>query len=151
MPARLQVRRAGPADLPALLALEQNFPGDRMSARSLRRLLAGDSAAIWVARAGGTTLGSLVLLMRRNNAVGRIYSVVVDPAARGQGIAGRLVNAAERHARLGKKALMSLEVRADNAPARALYRRLGYAETAVLRAYYEDGADGLRLRKPLPG
>ena len=147
----MQVRRAGPADLPGLLALEQLFPGDRLSARSMRRLLAAPSAAIWVARDGPATLGSLILLTRRNSGVARIYSVVVDPAARGQGIAGRLVGAAERQARMGKKGLMSLEVRADNAPARALYRRLGYAETEVLRAYYEDGADGLRLRRSLSG
>ena len=147
----MQVRRAGPADLQALLALEQHFPGDRMSPRSLRRLLVSPSAAIWVARDGAATLGALVLLTRRNTGVARIYSVVVDPAARGRGIAGRLVGAAERQARVGKKALMSLEVRADNAPARALYRRLGYAETEVLCAYYEDGADGLRLRRSLSG
>ncbi len=147
----LQVRRAGRGDIPALLMLERHFPGDRMSERSMRHLLAAPSAAIWVARDGSVTLGSLVLLTRRNSGVARIYSVVVDPEARGQGIAGRLVAAAERFARLGKKALMSLEVRADNAPARALYRRVGYAETATLRSYYEDGADGLRLRKPLSG
>lgn len=147
----LRVRRAGPADAAALLALEQHFPGDRMSARSIRRLLRAESAAFWLARDGSRVLGALLLLTRRNSGVARIYSVVVDPQARGHGIAGRLVAAAERHARLGKKGLMSLEVRADNGPARALYRRLGYTEAAQLCAYYEDGADGLRLRKALSG
>jgi ribosomal-protein-alanine N-acetyltransferase len=38
-----------------------------------------------------------------------------------------------------------LEVRADNAAARALYAKLGFAESGQLPGYYEDGADGLRL------
>jgi ribosomal protein S18 acetylase RimI-like enzyme len=44
---------------------------------------------------------------------------------------------------------MMLEVRCDNVAAQALYRRMGYAVTASLPAYYEDGGDGLRFSKPL--
>ncbi|HSW14416.1 MAG TPA: GNAT family N-acetyltransferase [Solimonas sp.] len=150
-PAPVQIRRARPADAAALLALEQHFPGDRMSVRSLRHLLQVPSAALWVAQREGKVLGALVLLTRRNSGIARIYSVVVSPAARGAGLGRRLVLAAETHARRSKKSLMSLEVRADNAAAIALYLGLGYTQQRALAAYYDDGADGLRLRKTLSG
>lgn len=146
-----RIRRARPEDAAALLALEQHFPGDRMSARSLRHLLRAPSAAIWVAERDGAALAALILLTRRDTRNARIYSLVVAPPARGTGLAQRLVGAAERQARRSKKALISLEVRADNLAARSLYARLGYGEIAPLRAYYEDGADGLSLGKILGG
>lgn len=142
------IRRARAADAAAILALEQWFPSDRMSARSVRRFLSVPSAAVWVAELAGEVAGSLVLLTRADARVARIYSVVVAPSARGQGLAQRLVAAAEREARKQKRDV-SLEVRADNAAARALYRKLGYVEARHLPAYYDDGADGLRLVKPL--
>lgn len=150
MESAARIRRARPGDAAALLALEQHFPGDRISARALRRLLAVPSAAVWVAEgAAGAVLGGIILLTRANSAVARIYSLVVAPAARGQQLGQRLVAVAERAARRDRKTLMRLEVRLDNAAARGLYARLGYGETQHLPCYYEDGADGLRLAKPL--
>jgi len=151
MAGAARLRRARPDDAAALLALEQHFPGDRMSARAVRHLLRSPSAALWVAERGGAVLGALVLLTRRNSRIARIYSVVVSPAARGEGLGRRLVGAAERHAAAMRKIRMALEVRADNRAARDLYRGLGYQEIAALPAYYEDGAAGLRLHKPLSG
>jgi ribosomal protein S18 acetylase RimI-like enzyme len=144
------IRRARPGDVGALLDLERHFPGDRMSRPSLRRLLRRPSASVWVAQAPDRTLlGALILLTRVNTSVARIYSLVVAPQARGQGIAQRLVQAAERAARRGGRQTMSLEVRVDNQAARALYARLGYQEQMLLLDYYEDGAEGIRLRKAL--
>lgn len=144
-----RIRRATLDDAAALLALEQHFPGDRMSRRSIRHLLRSASAAVWVAERDGGVLGALILLLHRGTQVARIYSVVVSPASRGEGLGRQLVETAERHARDGKKALVSLEVREDNRAALALYRRLGYNIGRRLPGYYEDGTDGLRLTKPL--
>lgn len=119
-----------------------------MSAATVRRFLRVPSAVVWVAEDAREVLGSLVLLTRKTTGVARIYSVVVSPAARGQGLAHHLVSAAEAHARKHKK-FISLEVRVDNVAARALYRKLGYAEALTLVAYYDDGTDGLRLTKQL--
>lgn len=145
--ARLRAGRA--EDLDALLALEALFPSDRLSRRGWRRFLRSPRATVWVAARGGEVLGDLVLLRRAGSRRARIYSVVVAPAARGQGLGERLVAAAERSARqLGCEAV-SLEVRADNAAARALYAKRGYLEQRILPRYYGDGADGLRLLKVL--
>ncbi|HEY9547544.1 MAG TPA: N-acetyltransferase [Solimonas sp.] len=149
-PAAARLRVAQIDDLDALVALEQHFTGDRMSRRAFRHLLHSASATIWLAQASAQTLGALVLLTRRGSRRARIYSVVVSPAARGQGLGRRLVQRAEREARQLGYIGVSLEVRQDNQPARALYAALRYTVLAELPGYYEDGAAGLRLRRDFP-
>jgi len=113
----------------------------------VRRLLADPDRLQLLAEEGaGGPVGAI-----RFDRDGReaVVSVVVAPAARGRGLARRLVAVAEAQARrLGSDAV-ALEVRADNRAARALYARLGYVEVARLPEYYEDGAAGLRLVKRL--
>lgn len=150
MKRRAQIRRGRPADAAGIVALEALFPSDRMSARSVRRFLWTPSAAVWTAVAGTGVVGALVLLTRRGSRAARIYSLAVHPSARGQGLARRLVQAAEAEARRRGRPCVTLEVRIDNAAARALYAGLGYAERDQLPRYYEDGAPGLRLHKTLP-
>lgn len=148
MPAAT-IRRAAMADLAELLRLEALFPSDRMAARTLRRFMRSPTADFWIAESATRVLGNLLMLRRRTSTTARIYSVIVDPAARGMGLGAQLVTTAEAEARRLGLARMSLEVRADNAAARAMYARLGYAETAQLPGYYDDGGDGLRLVKAL--
>ena len=145
MSATARIRAARPSDAAGILALERLFPGDRMSAASVRRFLRIESADVIVADRQGTLVGALVVLVRRDSRRARLYSVVVAPSARGQGLGARLVVRAERCARDRGCTGMQLEVRQDNAAARALYRHLGYDERQVLPDYYEDGATGLRL------
>ncbi len=136
-------------DAAAIFALEDHFPSDRMSMRSVRRFLSVPSAHVWVAELAGEVVGTLIWLSRVNGQTARIYSVVVAPEARGRQFAQRLVQAMEAHALKQGCTRATLEVREDNPAARALYAKLGYVETAKLRAFYEDGADGLKLVKPL--
>lgn len=143
------IRRARPADAAAILALEAIFPSDRMTIRSIRRFLRVPSASVWIAERDGTVVGNLIWLRRAGSRAARIYSVVVAPEARGLKLAQRLIAAMEQEATRAGCATATLEVRADNAAARSLYARLGYAETRTLPGYYDDGADGLRLEKAL--
>lgn len=154
---KTRIRLAMPEDQPGILGLERHFPSDRLSARALRGLLQSNSAMIWVALPPpSSTLHSppslsaaLILLTRRNSRSARIYSLAVNPAARGQGLAKKLVQKAEAAARRRGCERLSLEVRADNAAARGLYAGLGYAELKRLPGYYDDGAPGLRLHRQL--
>lgn len=141
----LRVRAARASDAAAILQLEALFPSDRMSLRSVRRFLRVDTARVFVAEQASCILGNLVLLFRRGSPAVRIYSVVVDPAARGLGLGHRLVEGAEREARRRGLRRVTLEVRADNLAARGLYASRGYVVARELPAYYDDGADGLRL------
>lgn len=80
-----------------------------------------------------------------------ILSIGVDPAARGQGVAGRLIEALlERLSRCGVGRLF-LEVEETNAAALALYHRFGFITVGRRRAYYREegrpGGDALVLRR----
>lgn len=77
-----------------------------------------------------------------------MMNLAVAPQRRRQGIGRRLVEElTARLARMGSRSL-TLEVRASNAPARALYEAMGFAQTGLRRGYYRSPReDGLILRK----
>jgi ribosomal-protein-alanine N-acetyltransferase len=143
------IRPGRPGDAAAILALEALFPGDRMSPASVRRFLRVPTAAVLIAEREGAVLGNLVWLRRRGSRRARIYSVVVAAEARGLGLGRQLVERMQRDALAAGCVTATLEVRADNTAARALYAGLGYAVEAALPGYYEDGGDGLRLTRAL--
>lgn len=145
------VRRAVPADLDALVHLEQaSFPGDRLSRRQYRHHLGSAGACILVAECDTPEpAGSLVLLFRRDTRIARVYSLATAAAMRGRGIGSRLLAAAETAARERDCHALRLEVRSDNAAAIALYQRSGYHRIGTRAGYYEDGADAWRFEKRL--
>lgn len=150
MAADLLIRRGVARDVDAMLALEAVFPSDRMSRRSVQHFLKAPTARVLVAEsASDAMLGNIIGLRRKGSSAMRIYSVVVAPEARGLGIGQKLVAALEALAADEACDRVTLEVRADNAAARALYAKLGYREVEALPGYYEDGSDGLRLSRAI--
>ena len=145
------LRDARPADLPALLALEAQFPGDRMSPRQFRHHLRNPAAALRVLVEAGRVRGYALVLVREGTRPARLYSIAVDRAARGRGIGAALLRDADRAARRRGRDRLRLEVRADNRAALALYERAGYRRFGRRPGYYEDGADAERLEKILHG
>ena len=143
------LRDARPDDLPALLALEAQFPGDRLSARQFRHHLRNPSAALRVLVAGGGLAGYTLVLVRRGTRQARLYSIAVDAAQRGRGHGETLLRDAEKIARRAGRAALRLEVRADNRAALSLYEKAGYRRFGVHPGYYDDGADAVRLEKAL--
>jgi ribosomal protein S18 acetylase RimI-like enzyme len=145
------VHPATQADLDALVALERRaFSGDRMSRAQYRRHLGSASAAVLVADTPQEgLLGSALVFFRRGSALARLYSIATAPAARGRGIGGHLLGAAEDAARARGCRALRLEVRVDNAAAIALYERAGYRRIGSYAGYYEDGADAWRYEKHL--
>lgn len=143
------VRAARPADLPALLALESLFPGDRLTPRQLRHHLRNPRARLRVVADAGRLAGYALLLLRHGSCVARLYSIVVDPAQRGRGHGARLLVDAERQARRAGATELRLEVRSDNATATALYEARGYLRLGRREAYYEDGAAAWRYGRAL--
>ena len=77
-----------------------------------------------------------------------MMNLAVAPQRRRQGIGRRLVEElTARLARMGSRSL-TLEVRASNVPARALYEAMGFVQTGLRRGYYRSPReDGLILRK----
>ena len=68
---------------------------------------------------------------------GYINNVAVAPQFRRQGVADELIAALVRFGR-AKLAFLTLEVRASNAPAIALYAKHGFREAGRRKNYYDD-------------
>jgi len=149
--AALRVRRARPADLDGLVALElASFASDRLSRAQYRRHLRSASARLLVAVAGRQPLlGAALVFFRKGSRMARLYSIASRPDARGLGVGARLLAAAEAQARHRGCLAMRLEVRADNPAAIRLYERQGYRRLGRLDGFYEDGTDGWRYEKAL--
>ncbi len=82
-------------------------------------------------------------IARRSGDEAEILTIMVDPAWRGQNIAGRLLERALAELAAQGASQVFLEVERDNLAACALYRRLAFAEIGRRQAYYAR-ADGTR-------
>ena len=95
--------------------------------------------------------GFLILSFAADEA--EIIDLGVVPEARREGLARALLKTGEALAAERGAARLFLEVAVDNAPARALYLGLGYAEIGSRKAYYHrpDGSrvDALIMGKDL--
>lgn len=104
----------------------------------LAEVVGSPATTLFVARADdGTIVGSLTLALFRVPTGLRawIEDVVVDAAARGQGVGEALSHTALEHARRAGARTVELTSRASREAANRLYRRLGFTprETNVYR------------------
>ncbi len=149
------IRKSRPADAAALMALEITcFPEDeRFPLRTWRHLLGPaamhGSALTQVIPAGDGIGAAISTLYRQGSTVARIYSLAVDPAQRGRGLAKALIDAASKAARQRGCTTQSLEVRSDNAAATGLYVKFGFTAVEDLKHYYAKGVHGTRYRRDL--
>lgn len=75
---------------------------------------------------------------------GLIANIVVHPGYRRLGIGTRLVNEVIEYAKKHDIKRLTLEVRASNAPAIALYENMGFKKEGVRRGFYDSPKeDGL--------
>jgi ribosomal protein S18 acetylase RimI-like enzyme len=146
----VRTRAATLADLDAIEALEnRSFAHDRLSRRSLRRLLARPTCIFIVAPADGAVAGYALALFRTGAVAARLYSIAVDGRSARRGLGRLLVAACEAEAEARGCAALRLEVRADNLGAIRLYQARGYRIFGRHATYYADGGAALRFEKPL--
>jgi len=144
------IRPADEADLDTIYALEcASFLTDRLSRRSLRRFVKASHRPTLVARSSGRLIGYVLISLNARSQSARIYSLAVEAGHGRRGVGRELLHAAERYARAHGRKSLRLEVRYDNAPAIALYRKLGYRDFGDYPGYYADGATALRFEKAL--
>ncbi|WP_405686465.1 GNAT family N-acetyltransferase [Streptomyces sp. NBC_00057] len=110
------------------------------------RLVRCETNTVLVARAGGSIVGTLTLLLLPvpTGLRARIEDVVVDTEARGQGIAALLTQEALTLAREAGARTVDLTSRPDRAAANRLYERLGFR--ARESTVYRFPMDGPELR-----
>lgn len=73
-----------------------------------------------------------------------LHTLVVDPAAKGRGIASRFVAFYEDFAREHGCPCLRMDTNARNTPARGLYRKLGYEEVGIVPSCF-NGIEGVQL------
>jgi ribosomal-protein-alanine acetyltransferase len=146
----LHIRPARHDDLDAIEAIENRvFETDRLSRRSIRHFIEGDTASLLVAERGGKVAGYALVAFRSGSTLARLYSLAVSPEAAGGGLGRDLLAAVEAQATARGSSVLRLEVRAANVAAIRLYERKGFRRFGIHREYYEDGADALRYEKRL--
>ncbi len=153
------VRPATDADLPALAALEAasfTAPGSPAWSSALLAAELGQPTAMVlvavIARGDGNDeddgdcapVGYAAF--RHVGPEAELLRVAVAPKERSRGIARALVEDGIGRLRQRGVATCFLEVRPANAPALALYERLGFRTVDRRRRYFPDGADALVLR-----
>ncbi|HAZ30601.1 TPA: ribosomal-protein-alanine N-acetyltransferase [Candidatus Acetothermia bacterium] len=145
------IRRAAPADLPWLAAIEtasfrQPWPEDFLEA-----YLADRESMFLVAEV--PKLAGFLIAREERYADGRrafhVHDIAVAPAERRRGVASVLLAELIRIALAQGVSLLRLEVRRTNYGARAFYEHHGFREIGRVPRFYEDGGDAIRMERTL--
>ncbi|SHL00546.1 ribosomal-protein-alanine N-acetyltransferase [Pseudonocardia thermophila] len=100
------------------------------------------------ARTGGALVGygGLGIVAGPPQAEAEIHNLAVDPQHQGRGV-GRTLLRALLDVADAVSAVVFLEVRTDNEPAKRLYESEGFAVVGLRRRYYRSGADAHTMRR----
>lgn len=135
-----------PCHVPQVAALEQVCFSSPWSENSIAGELSNPLSLWLVAIEDGQLAG----YVGSQSVMGEsdMMNLAVDPAFRRRGAGRALVLALVEHLAQKGNHCLSLEVRASNAPALALYQGLGFAQVGRRPNYYRNPKeDGLILRK----
>jgi RimJ/RimL family protein N-acetyltransferase len=149
----LVVRPAVPADADALVELGHEVAGepelwltyDRTRGderRNVRNVQRDSNVAVFVAETADGVMGRLSIARDRSHLSRHVaeLGLMVAAGARRRGIGSALMEEAMRWARGSGIVKLELTVFPHNAPAIALYRKLGFREEGLLRRrYFIDG------------
>jgi ribosomal-protein-alanine acetyltransferase len=146
------LRRATPADLDRIMALEEAiYPDDAWSPLNMAAELENPHGYYLVAVDADDTIAAYAgLLAPMGTGQGDIQTVTVAPEARRQGLARTLLLQLLNEARRRGAQELFLEVRIDNEPAQALYRELGFEVLSLRKGYYKGGVDALTMKLVVP-
>lgn len=134
------------AHVPQIAALEARCFSEPWSEQSVRSELT-NGLSLWLVALDGETVAAYA---GSQSVMGEadMMNVAVDPAYRRRGIARALLTALEEALRAAGVSSLTLEVRASNGPAIALYTALGYVQAGRRPNYYfKPKEDALILRK----
>ena len=99
--------------------------------------LEAPEVTVFVARTDGIALGMAALVSRGDGST-ELKRMFVSDAARGQGLAGALLGAAEQHARDARAHVIQLETGPRSLAALALYEKHGYVRIPNFGPYVGD-------------
>ena len=142
----MMIRNMTAAEVPLVAGLEAVCFNDPWSERSVASEL-DNQLSLWLVAMEGERLAGYVgsqTVMGETD----MMNIAVDPEFRRRGFAGQLVDALVAELKTRQSHCLTLEVRASNEPARALYEKLGFQQVGLRKNYYRNPKeDALILRK----
>lgn len=140
------IERMNVSHVPQVAQLEKLCFSDPWSENSVSSELKNKLALWLVAEENGTVAGYIG--SQTCGEESDVMNVAVHPDFRRRGIAEALVNALVEELKAIGSHCLTLEVRASNAPAIALYEKMGFSEIGRRKNYYRNPReDALILRK----
>lgn len=140
----LLIRQAKLYDVPALARIEDNSFAEPWSAKEIANdITETDRAYVAVAMIDDERAGYADMWLAADEA--QIYNIVIDEPYRGRGIGKALMEHMISRARDVDCRTMTLEVRAGNDTAIAMYHDMGFRDVSVRRKYYRDNNEDALL------
>lgn len=134
----MDFKRAGANDASGIAELEAEIFTDPWDERSIRDCI-GRGGMCFVARDDSGVIAYVIGTLIAPE--GEIYRIAVKESKRLRGIGYRLLDYAVKTERGRGLETLFLEVRRENAAARALYKAYGFSEIAVRKGYYKNPTD----------
>ena len=142
----MMLEKMNASHVPQIARLEKICFSDPWSEKSIASEL-DNKLAFWLVAVEGETVAGYIgsqTVMEETD----MMNVAVHPDYRRQGIAESLINGLVEQLKAMGSRCLTLEVRASNAPAIALYEKLGFSEIGRRKNYYRNPReDALILRK----
>jgi [ribosomal protein S18]-alanine N-acetyltransferase len=145
--ANVTIRPIRNGDAQAVFDLQETLFGadpNRLSVLQYADVKPGGPVLVLVAETGGMLAGFVLLRDRASRPWTGIDFIGVMPGHAGQGIGGKLLEAARL---VSPRPVLRLFVRPSNTRAVALYARLGFRHTGTRKGSYADGEDALVMMK----
>ena len=147
----MTIREAGEPDQDALGAIAEAaglFPAE-MLPDFMAPALSGSGEVWLLAETGGVPVG--FAFARPEEVADRVWNILalgVSETERGQGLGASLVAEMERRLEARMIVIETTQLE-DQAPARRLYKSIGYEEEGRVRDFYANGEDKVIFRKLL--
>lgn len=148
----VQVRRAAPLDVPAIVAIERALFIDPWEQAIFLEALSYYPSTYFVAVSCGNVIGFIIGALEDTgeNVYGHLCNLGVAPSHQHRGIGRLLVNRIEHQFAIMLASGVQLEVRLSNKAAQLFYRRLGYREVFRIANYYKNVEDAIVMMKWFP-
>jgi len=145
---------AKPKDLIEIIEIERSSFLSPWSERMFLEEMSNPHSRAWTAKRwdiGSTTIGYIFYQLAAFEM--HILNLAVHPDFRNQGVGTFILSEVIKKERLLKSArYVYLEVRANNAAAIALYKKLGFKELGVRKNYYQkEKTDAIIMGRPIKG
>ena len=143
----IAIRVASVSDIPDVSRIEEASFADPWGSSDFKSVLESPQTIFLIAfeGIGGRVIGYAIALTVLDES--EILNIAVDPAMRGHGYGGKLLDAAIAEVVERGAVAAFLEVRESNSAARELYRSRGFHELSRRRGYYRTPVeDALVLR-----